>query len=281
VLFVGVSLLGFAIWFVGETVLFAPLFSYFHRHTGFRELLPANAAFYFLQVTNLAVASSALLLFLKRHKGVAWSAGGMTLLLHGLLDAILLAAMSLAAIVLGLKSPLRIAAPYAAVVLAAGLAIAGFFLCWRPDAGVARWLYERPALGSFRAARLEHYAKLAALRLPIFAAEGLILYGQLHAFHVHRSMLQTVLFSPVALLIGSLPLAPVGLGTLQLVFVKGLAGCAMRSDLLAAALAISGVKLVWRAALGMTTLGYTRDLWSGGAREAIEESAQARGGSIA
>src|SRR5271167_1931384 len=36
----------FAIWFLGETLLFSLLFSYFNSRISFREMLPANAAQY-------------------------------------------------------------------------------------------------------------------------------------------------------------------------------------------------------------------------------------------
>lgn len=267
-LFIPVSLAGFLIWFFGENLLYARLFTYFHERTGFRELLPASAAFFFLQLLNLAVANCALLFFLKRRKHVSWSAGGFTLVFLGLLDVTLLAMMALAAIALGLDSPLRVIAPYAAVVMSVGIATAAWFLWWRPVSKWARWIYERPALSSFRSARPLHYARLTGIRLVIFLADGFILFGELRSFHVHISLYQGLLFAPVSLLVGSLPLAPVGLGTLQFAVVKGLAGFAARSDLLAAALAISFINLVWRIPLGMLSV---RSM--SGARQAAEREA--------
>jgi uncharacterized membrane protein YbhN (UPF0104 family) len=270
--FIPASLAGFLVWFFGENLLFARLFSYFHRRTGFRELLPANAAYYFLQLANLALANGALLLFLNRRKSVPWSAGGFTLLFQGLLDATLLAAMTLAAVLLGLESPLRVIAPYAAVVMFAGLATAGWFLWWRPRSRAARWVYERPALSSFRSARPSHYARLAGIRVAIFVADGFILFAELRSFHVRLSLYQGLLFAPVSLLVGSLPLAPVGLGTLQFVMVRGLSEFAARSDLLAAALAISFINLIWRIPLGLLSVG---SVAGGRAAAAVERSCAA------
>jgi hypothetical protein len=48
-----------------------------HNPTGFRELAPANAANYFLQLINMAVAGGALFLFLNRRKHVHWRAGSL------------------------------------------------------------------------------------------------------------------------------------------------------------------------------------------------------------
>lgn len=251
-LFLPVSLGGFLVWFFGESLLFARLFSYFHERTTFREVIPANAAHYFLQLTNVAVASGALVIFLKRHKSVAWTAAGFTLLFQGLLDAILLAVMTLTAVFLGLHSPLKVLAPYAALILLGSVAIAAGFTCWKEqNVGTARWLQEPSAFICFRAARLCHYWKLTLIRTPIFIADGFCLYGELRSFHVHLSLFQALLFSPVSLLVCSLPVAPLGLGTLQVVFVKGLSGFAPSSDLLATALAISVAGLVWRIPLGL------------------------------
>jgi hypothetical protein len=42
-LFLGASLGGFLCWFMGDTILYSRLFSYFHGPTGARELLPTMA----------------------------------------------------------------------------------------------------------------------------------------------------------------------------------------------------------------------------------------------
>jgi uncharacterized membrane protein YbhN (UPF0104 family) len=257
-LFVAVSLTGFVIWFFGEALLFARLFSYFHKRTESLELVPAIATFYFLQIVNLTLASSALMFFLNKHKGVAWSTAGFTLLFQGLLDVTLLGALALVSLCLGFDSPLREVAPYALIILVIGLLTAGSFLWFRPKAGFLKWLYERPALTAFRTARPRHYVILAMIRLPMFAADGFILFGELRSFHVKISLFQTLLFTPAVLLLGSLPFAPVGLGTLQVLFVKGLAGFAPQADLLAAALAISFINLVWRLPLGFVSVGLSK-----------------------
>ncbi|MHB8382116.1 MAG: lysylphosphatidylglycerol synthase transmembrane domain-containing protein [Candidatus Binataceae bacterium] len=256
-IFLPISLAGFLIWFFGETLLFARLFSYFHKPTRFRELLPANAGFYFLQLVNLTIANSALMFFLNQRKDVPWTAAGFTLLFQGFLDITLLGAMALLAVALGLDSPLAAVAPYALVVLLGGLIAAVTFLSLRPKSGLGKWLYRRPALATFRQARPYHYLVLSLIRLPIFLAEGFILYGELHSFHVPIPLYQAMLFAPAALLVGSLPLAPVGLGTLQLVFVKGLAAFAPEADLFAVAMAISFANLIWRLPLGLISIGWS------------------------
>jgi uncharacterized membrane protein YbhN (UPF0104 family) len=255
-LFISVSLVGFLVWFFGESLLFSCLFSYFHQRTEFSEIIPANAAYYFLQLINLAAANGALMVFLNRRKGASWGVAGFILLFQGFLDVLLLAAMTLLAVLLGLDSPLNVVAPYAAVVLLMGLLVIAFFSRRRPESGLVKRIYEWPTLSGFRAAQLSHYGKLTLIRAIIFLIEGFVLYGELQSFHIRLSLYQALLFSPVSLLVGSLPLAPAGLGTLQLVLVKGLAGFAPKAALLTAGLAISVVNLLWRLPLGLLSADF-------------------------
>ena len=97
-LFIGASLGGFLCWFVGETILYSRLFSYFHGPTGSLELLPTMAAVYFLQIINSYVASGAYVLFLHTRKRVPWITGVGTLMFQTYVDVMLVAILSLLAI---------------------------------------------------------------------------------------------------------------------------------------------------------------------------------------
>ena len=266
-LFIPVSLGGFLLWFFGETFLFSRLFTYFHKRTTFREVLPANAAQYFLQLINLVVAGGALAFFLHRRKGVSWLAAGCTLLFQGLLDSALLSAMTLVAAILVPGSPIRIGVPYAAGALLVLSTIPVTFLWWRPTSGVGRWIYERPSLVSFRSARPRDYLNLAAIRTPIFVGQGFIVYGQLLSFHIRVPLVQALALTPAVLVIGGMPLTPVGLGTLQAVVVGGFSAFASRPALLAMSLAISAVNLAFRIPLGLGSAG----AFAHEARIAVEE----------
>jgi len=254
-MFIPVSLGGFLIWFFSETFLFSRLFSYFHERTTYREMVVPNAAQYFLQLINLAVAGGALAFFLHRRKAVSWLAAGCTLLFQGLLDLAILAAMTLVAAILVPGSPIRIGVPYAAGALLALSAIPVTFLWWRPKRGVGRWIYERPSLISFRSAQPSHYLKLAVIRTPIFVAQGFIIYGQFLSFHIRVPLIEALALTPAVLVIGGMPLTPVGLGTLQAVVVGGFGAFASRSALLAMSLAISAVNLALRIPLGLGSAG--------------------------
>jgi uncharacterized membrane protein YbhN (UPF0104 family) len=248
------SLGGFLCWFVGETVLYSRLFSYFHGRTEPLELLPTIAAVYFLQIVNSYVASGAFALFLHVRRRTPWIMSGCTLMFQGYLDAMLLAALSLIAIVLVPTSPIRAGLSYAIGVLGAGCVIASFWLFWGArlaPGGWLRWLYERPSMTSFRIARPAQYLKLIALRFLIVLGAGFALYEQFRSFHIGVPLVQTLALTPFIVAIGNSPFSPGGVGTTQLVFTLAFAQFASKDDLFALSLAVTVFNLIVRMPLGL------------------------------
>lgn len=244
---IGASLGGFACWFAGETLLYSRLFGYFHRRTSFAELLPTVAAVYFLQVVNSLVASGALALFLHTRERVGWITSGCTLMFQAYVDLILLAMLSLIAIALVPNTPMRPGLNYAAGVLGAFCLVAALWLFWEPQgSGWARWLYERPAMVSFRSARPRHYARLMAIRLAIYVCAGFALYGQFASFHLRLPLVQVLALTPFVMAVGNAPFSPAGIGTTQFVFVVGFAHFATKDDLVAVSLAVTALNFLFR-----------------------------------
>lgn len=253
-LFLGASLGGFLCWFVGETILYSRLFSYFHGPTRPRDLLPTMAAVYFLQIINSYVASSAYVLFLHTRKRVPWLTGVGTLLFQTYIDVVLLSIMVLLAIAAVPTSPIRFVLNYAAWSLVGGSIIATFWLVWGARLGLnnwLRWLYERPSLASFRMARPPQYLKLFAIRSLIFLGAGLSLYGQFVSFHISVSLAQALALTPLIVAIGNSPFSPGGIGTTQLVFTLGFARFAGKDDLFALSLAVTAFNLLVRIPMGL------------------------------
>ena len=251
-LFIAASLGGFLCWFVGETLLYSRLFTYFHGPTTPRELLPTMAAVYFLQIVNSYVASGAYVLFLHLRKRVPWLTGIGTLLFQTYIDVVLLSALTLIAIAAVPASSIRLALYYAAGALAFGSFIATFWLWWgrrAPGNWLSR-LYQRPSLLSFRMARPPHYLTLLSIRLVTFFAAGLTLYGQFASFHIALPLAQALALTPFILAIGNSPFSPGGIGTTQLVFTIGFAGFAAKGDLFALSLAVTAFNLLVRIPLG-------------------------------
>jgi uncharacterized membrane protein YbhN (UPF0104 family) len=254
-IFVPASLASFLCWFLGETLLFSHLFSYFHRRTRFLELIPANAAQYFLQVINMMVAGGALVLFLHQRKKVPWLAGGCTLLFQSFVDWFVLATMAIVAALLVPSSKVFLGLPVAAGSLVLWFAIASFWMIGNPRLQFGKWVYTRPSMVSFRQARPEHYLKLILIRTPIFGFQGFVLYAQLRSFHVQVPLHQVLAFTPAVLVMGGLPITPVGLGPLQAVLMTGFSAFAAKAQLLTMALSISMMNLIIRIPLGLGSAG--------------------------
>lgn len=253
-LFVVASLGGFLCWFVGETILYSRLFSYFHGPTRSRELLPTMAAVYFLQIINSYVASGAYVLFLHTRKRVPWLTGVGTLLFQTYIDVMLLAVLSLLAIAVVPTSPIRFSLNYAAGALAAGCFIATFWLLWGARLGSnnwLRWLYERPSLLSFRIAQPSHYLALISIRFLTFLSAGFSLYGQFVSFHIRLPLAQALALTPFILAIGNSPFSPGGIGTTQLVYTLAFARFAGKDDLFALSLAVTAFNLLVRIPMGL------------------------------
>lgn len=250
-LFVATALLAFAGWFLGETVLFARLFSYFHGRTTFRETLKANAAQYFLQIVNVAVASGALIVFLKRRKAVPWLAGACTLLFQALIDFQVMVALALVGLAIAPQSRLPHAGYFLAAMLGGLWLIAWFWMRGRPTSGPLRRLYDWPAMRAFREARPAQFITLSMMRAAIFALQGFAFYFEMVAFHLHVPLRLTLALTPVILLVASLPLTPVGLGSEQAAMVLCFKGFAPAADLLTMSLAVSASNLLFRMALGL------------------------------
>jgi hypothetical protein len=250
-LFLGTSAGALAVWLLGETLLFSRLFTYFHRRTGFREVLIPNATQYFLQIVNLAVAHSAMILLLSRRKGVPLLTAGCTMLFQGFVDFQVLVLMALAGLALTPSFPLR-ATPWYLIAVFAGLCLASWFwMRGRPASGLACYVYDLPAMSAFRRARPWHYVRLVALRAPIFALQGLVLYLQMLAFHIHVPIGLVVGLTPLIMLVTSIPLTPVGLGSEQAAILLCFHSFGTRADLLTLSLAVSLTNLIFRMALGV------------------------------
>lgn len=254
-IFLPACLGSFLIWFVGETFLFSRLFSYFHTKTSFREMLPANAAQYFLQLVNVIMAGTALVLFMHRRKGVPWLSGGCTMIFQTFIDFQILALMTLLGAAFEPRSIIRQGWYYAALALALMWLFAWFWKRGRPQWRPARWFYDRPSMMSFRQAGAAEYAKLILIRAPIFVGQGLMLFYQMVGFGIRAPLPNVMAYTPVVLVLGGLPITPVGLGPLQAVLVAGFSAFAGKANLLAMALAISFMNIVFRIPLGLGSAG--------------------------
>lgn len=266
--FVPATIASFCIAFFGVNLLYARMFSHFHRSTGYGEVLPATAATFFLQLVNTLVANGALVLFLHRRKDVPWLAGGFTLAFLGFIDGVILSLMTLLSGLFISGSPMRRFLPYAAGAFVALLLIAAWWLWRTPTTRFERWLHERPSLVSFRTARPRTYLELAAIRLAIFVPQGFIFYVAMYAFHLNVELRLALAMTPAIIAAENAPVTPVGLGPLQLLAVHEFAKFSSAARVLAMFLSMSVILLIYRLPLGLGSAGaYARTVLKSEHRE--------------
>jgi uncharacterized membrane protein YbhN (UPF0104 family) len=254
-LFIGANVAALMVRWLADTYLFSLLFSYFHKRTSYREVLPASTAQYFLQVVNVLISDAALVVFLHRRKGVAWLTAGWTLAYQGFVDAIIMSMVTVAAGSLVPESRIRIALPYAMVALGFLLAVAGWWMRGRSVTRIGRWLRGRPGMRAFRLARPRHYLTLGGVRMAIVMANAMFFYAELRAFGLKLPLKAVMAWSPAMIFAQNAPLTPSGLGTLQIVMVWGLSKYVPRGPIIAAALGVSIVQLICRIPLGIGAAG--------------------------
>jgi uncharacterized membrane protein YbhN (UPF0104 family) len=256
--FVPATVASFLIWFLGENLFFARMFSHFHSRTGYLEMLPGTAAFYFLQVANALLADGALVVFLHQRKAVPWIASGFTLAYFGFIDGVV---FTLIITVAGMLVPSSLAhryMAYSAFALALFLLIAAWWFWREPQYRAEKWLYYRPSLLAFRKATPGIFGELLLIRLLIVAPQGLILWICLHSFHLNIPVAQVLAESPVILAVAAVPITPAGLGPLQVVAVHFFAGYAPEAKVMAAMLAFSILQLLYRVPLGLGSRVFVR-----------------------
>jgi uncharacterized membrane protein YbhN (UPF0104 family) len=249
--FVPATFASVCIWYFGETLLYARMFTYFHERTGYIELMPATAAAYFLQVVNIVLAAGALVLFLHRRKHATWSGASFTILFLGFIDGLLLSLLTLLSALFVRNSPMHRCLPYAAAAFGGLTLILLWWVGRRRWTRVENWVRTRPALVSFRTANSRIYLELGLIRLGIFVPQAFIFYVCIAAFHVAVPMVTVLAVTPAILAVGGLPLTPVGLGPLQAVAVHEFAHFAPASRILAIFLLFSVFLLIYRLPLGL------------------------------
>jgi uncharacterized membrane protein YbhN (UPF0104 family) len=253
--FVPATVVSFLIWFLGENLLFARLFTHFHKRTDYGEMLAGTAAFYFLQAANVLLADGTLMVFLHHRKRVPWVASGFTMAYFGFLDGIVFAFTIAAAGILVTNSPVHAYVPYSTATLAFFLLIAAWWLWRKPRYRLEKWVYNHPSLVAFRKATPAIYGELLLIRFLIIVPQGLLLWICLTSFHLNIPLVQVWAESPIILLAAASPITPAGLGPLQAVAVHVFARYAPEAKVMAAMLAFSILHLLYRLPLGLGSAG--------------------------
>ncbi len=257
-LFAPAAIVGVAAWFLLESAAFAYLFSRFNAPLSWREARSMRAVTYLLTPINWNLGTAAIVLHLRRSKGIAALEATSSLLLYGLVDGVVLGLLSVVGIAtLPSSQGLHTIGWVASILLTVQVAfLAVFLLRWPRHA----WAVRVRSLRVFRShaqVTWRDAAVLFAIRALYFSGFVLFFWAGVRAFGVTAPLSHMAAIVPVVLLVGSIPITPAGLGTQQAAMLALLAPYGSEPQILAYGLLYPVALVVAR--LPIASL-YLRDL---------------------
>lgn len=227
--------------------------SWFLVPLSFSETLPARAASYLMAVLNYNLGQAGFAYYLHRRKRVSLAAlTGVVLMMMGTV-VLLLGVLSSIGVLLG-PGRLRGASWVLAAVALATFAYA-ILLAWRPGR-LRRLALFAPLLD----AGILGHLKATLVRIPHVAVLIVAHFLAMRCFHIRVPLDAGLVLIPVTLLIGTLPLTPFGLGTMQLAAVHFFAAYApgdsqsRQAAVLAYSLSLSTIALGIQVLIGLAAL---------------------------
>ncbi|MFQ5513421.1 MAG: lysylphosphatidylglycerol synthase domain-containing protein [Myxococcota bacterium] len=245
-------------WFLIESRAFAYLFSRFNAPLSWPEARSLRALTYLLTPINWNLGTGAIILHLRRSKGVAALESTSSLLYYGLIDGLVLASLALVGLLaLGRGAELATTVRVTTALVLFQLALLVFFA---PVGASWAWRRRARALRIFRTharARLRDSALLLSLRGLYFTGFAAYFWVGTHAFHVDVPLMHAAASVPVILLAATLPITPGGLGTQQAAMLYFFEPFGSEAQILAFGLAFPVALTLARVPLGLL---YLRDL---------------------
>lgn len=256
--FVLVTSLAVTAWWLLESRALAYLFTRFNAPVTWKEARALRGLTYLATPVNWNLGTAAIILHLRRSKGIGAMQSTSTMLFYGLIDLMVLSTLALAGASALPASP-EIARIQLAAAIADGFAIAllAALMTSRPR---WRWLERLRAAGinqTHRKATARDVAVLVAVRTCYFL--GFVLYFWLGtwAFNASVPLFLALAATPIILVVSTLPITPAGLGTQQAAMLYLLAPYASEAPVLAFSLSYPVALICTRLPLGLL---YVRDL---------------------
>jgi uncharacterized membrane protein YbhN (UPF0104 family) len=268
--FIGAALLGVVAWFYLESSAFAYLFTRFNAPLTRREARSLRAVTYLLTPINWNLGTGAIILHLRRSKGIAALAATSSLLFYALIDGIVLSGLALLGVRTLPPSPMvDTLGNVARWFFTVQLVLVALFLLPLPN-----WSWHRRlrAVGVFRTHALATWrdvAVLLSIRGVYFAGFVLFFWAGTRAFAVAVPLSHLAAVVPAILLVGSLPITPGGLGTTQAALLYFFAPFGSDAQILAYGLSYPVALVAARIPLGLL---YIRDLALLRGSEPVRES---------
>jgi uncharacterized membrane protein YbhN (UPF0104 family) len=246
------------VWWALESSAFAYLFTRFNARLTWREARALRGLTYLVTPINWNLGTAAIILHLRRSKGIGAVQSTSSMTFYGLVDLMVLATLALAGASTLPASP-AIASIQRAAAIADCFAIAllAVSMTSRPRWSWLRRLRGAGIFSTHRQATLADLAVLVAVRTCYFG--GFVLYFWLGtwAFHAAVPLLLALAATPVILVIASLPITPGGLGTQQAAILYFFAPYGSDAAILAFALSFPVALILTRLPLGLL---FIRDL---------------------
>jgi Lysylphosphatidylglycerol synthase TM region len=253
-----VTSLAVTAWWLLESRAFAYLFTRFNADVSWKEARALRGLTYLATPINWNLGTAAIILHLRRSKGIGAVQSTSSMLFYGLIDLLVLSTLALIGASTLPHSPVTGPIQRTAAI-ADGFAIAMLVVLMtsRPCWG---WLQRFRGAGIFsshRQATLADVAVLSAVRTCYFG--GFVFYFWLgtRAFNASVPLLFALAATPIILVVASLPITPAGLGTQQAAMLYFFAPYAAEAPVLAFSLSYPVALIFTRLPIGLL---YVRDL---------------------
>jgi len=247
-----------ACWFWLESGAFSYLFTRFHVPFTWKEARSLRGSTYVLTPINWNLGTAAIILYLRRSKGISALEATSTMLFYGTIDGLVMASLTFVGLAMMPASP----ALEQFQRLAAGAAVAqlGFMTILMADAPAWGWLEKIRSISllrSYRAAGWREVFTLVGIRTLYFSIFALYFWAGARAFHVELPLAVSTATLAVILMAQAIPITPAGLGTLQAAMLYFWRPYGAEAGVLAFALAFPVCVTVARMLLGLV---YLRDI---------------------
>lgn len=245
-------------WWLIESGTLAYLFTRFNARLTWADARSLRALTYLVTPINWNLGTAAIILHLRRSKGIDAMESTSTMLFYGLIDLMVLAMLALVGASTLPASP-AIASVQHGAAIAAGFAFGLLVLLMtsRPRWG---WLMRFRGAGinsTHRKATVRDVAIVAGVRTCYFGLFVVYYWLGTHAFNAPIPLLLALAATPIILVVASLPITPAGLGTQQAAMLYFFGPYGSEAAILAFALSFPVAFIFTRLPLGLL---FIRDL---------------------
>lgn len=213
----------FYMWWVDCWSL-ANLLSRFGIPTRFKDLWQARFASYLIMVANYGAAQGAYAYFIKRLKQVPLSQVLGTIAFVLVIDLYWTISLAFVGSFWARPSVGDIALwPIISVVWAGATVLLVIkMIFWKYNFKIKwlRWVQAHPVASTFRQARPLDYGHALLVRFPLHIAINTALFFVAWTFGVHIPFLKVLAAFPIVILVGTIPITPGGLGTIQVATIE-------------------------------------------------------------